>query len=403
MRTVQMVLSMAVLLFASQWTQGVVPEEYPAQKYLSGLGVSDESYEQASKNAQADLYRQIHVQIRSSLSQELGSEKWGNEEQKHHSIESKTSARAVGEIYGAQIVKKEQSEGKYYALAVLEKQSYGKMLRAQMQKDYEALEQSLLGVNLRAIKSRWDQELPLLNEAWRKWDQNAELREQIQALGFADAQSEQIKTELMEKSAALAEVQVQVQQRGSIIYVKKSLSNKKIQNYSLELESAQKRQLLRDSLDLNEWELSPGLHTLNLRTLPAALNHLQNYAQNIALEVQRPSPFARCSLALDASSEIKQLWQPYFADLDHGASLSIEEKLFPSARLESYGSTPLPQKWDFQISWKSEQDSGEIHQWVVAQDSLRARKMGLQMLDFAKIRTMSAKICKAKTPVQPLE
>jgi len=116
-------ISTTLFAQAPKWAETNSHTNYPTSKYLLGVGISDDKT-QAVELARADVAKQIQVKIESELEtmeQEIGTDD-------KHSVRSEITSRTksvVSEtVAGIEIKETTRVKGKYYALAVLNKQNY---------------------------------------------------------------------------------------------------------------------------------------------------------------------------------------------------------------------------------------------------------------------------------------
>jgi len=114
-----------ILAFAQvpKWATTNSHKKYPSSKYLLGVGISTGKTE-AIELARADVAKQIQVKIESELEtieQEISS---GDRTKLSSEIISKTKSAVSETIAGIEIKETKFIKGKYYILAILNKQNY---------------------------------------------------------------------------------------------------------------------------------------------------------------------------------------------------------------------------------------------------------------------------------------
>lgn len=132
-------LCLATVLQAQDWIDRGGDSNYAPDAFLVGLGSSTESFEDASQNAQIEVRRQIQVNLRSTLKQELSSTQSQGEQNAYAQIESKSTAWTMGKLEGVEVVHRAKRGTHYYALAVLDKKKYREKLRIQFQRRIDSL------------------------------------------------------------------------------------------------------------------------------------------------------------------------------------------------------------------------------------------------------------------------
>jgi len=116
-------ISMTLFAQAPKWAETNSHKNYPSSKYLLGVGIADEKT-QAVELARADVAKQIQVKIESELEtmeQEIGDD---NKHSVRSEITSRTKSVVSETVIGIEIIETTRVKGKYYALAVLNKQNY---------------------------------------------------------------------------------------------------------------------------------------------------------------------------------------------------------------------------------------------------------------------------------------
>jgi len=123
--TVFILLFICTPIFAQapKWAETNNHKNYPSSKYLLGVGIADDKT-QAVELARADVAKQIQVKIESELEtmeQEIGTDE-------KHTVKSEIVSRTMSivseTVAGIEIKETTRIKGKYYALAVLNKQNY---------------------------------------------------------------------------------------------------------------------------------------------------------------------------------------------------------------------------------------------------------------------------------------
>jgi len=116
-------ISTTLFAQAPKWAETNSHKNYPTSKYLLGVGISDDKT-QAVELARADVAKQIQVKIESvleTMEQEIGTDD-------KHSVRSEITSRTKSVVSetmaGIEIKETTRVKGKYYALAVLNKQNY---------------------------------------------------------------------------------------------------------------------------------------------------------------------------------------------------------------------------------------------------------------------------------------
>ena len=118
-------ISINILTFAQvpKWATTNSHKNYPSSKYLLGVGISTGKTE-AIELARADVAKQIQVKIESELEtieQEIST---GDRTKLRSEIISKTKSAVSETIAGIEIKETRFIKGKYYILAILNKQNY---------------------------------------------------------------------------------------------------------------------------------------------------------------------------------------------------------------------------------------------------------------------------------------
>lgn len=116
-----------------KWFQSTRHPDYPAERYLIGIGIS-ESREAAVELARADVAKQIRVQIESEL-KTVESEFQGEHSDYLRSEVTSTTKSVVTEtVAGIEIAIVEKVKNNNYALAVLNKHNFLSSLKTELQK-----------------------------------------------------------------------------------------------------------------------------------------------------------------------------------------------------------------------------------------------------------------------------
>ncbi|HCK98884.1 MAG TPA: hypothetical protein DHW42_02080 [Candidatus Marinimicrobia bacterium] len=128
-----LICMMNLNLFAQvpEWSKTNSHKKYPSSKYLLGIGISDDKTT-AVELARADVAKQIQVKIESELEiieQEISA---GDQTSIKSEITSKTKSSISETIEGIEIKEIKAVKGKYYALAVLNKQHFSAGLEQEM-------------------------------------------------------------------------------------------------------------------------------------------------------------------------------------------------------------------------------------------------------------------------------
>jgi len=113
------------------WVSEPSPE-YPALAFVSGVGISAKNRESAVAAAQADVGRQIRSRIRSSLNDVQISKRIGSVANSEQSLTKNVRTESDLPLTGVQIVKTENVNGSWYALAVLDKSAYSQQLESRI-------------------------------------------------------------------------------------------------------------------------------------------------------------------------------------------------------------------------------------------------------------------------------
>ena len=107
------------------WASTHKHSRYPSEMYLVGVGISSKSFDDAKDQARVDIAGQIRVHIRGEFSSFIKEEIFGGRTGDIHSyqkrIESSTESLVNEKLAGVQIVETSESDGNFYALAVLDK------------------------------------------------------------------------------------------------------------------------------------------------------------------------------------------------------------------------------------------------------------------------------------------
>lgn len=121
-----------------QWTQTHRHPEYPQNRYILGVGASEEGMEDAREQARLEVVRQIRVRVKSEV--EHRKEAFGFGEQEAIREQSKELSQQIVDekVSGIRIVETAREEGRYYALAALDRIRFADALEAELfQKDRE--------------------------------------------------------------------------------------------------------------------------------------------------------------------------------------------------------------------------------------------------------------------------
>lgn len=123
-------LSAVVFARVPDWVTGEY-HRYPSQKYFTGVGIA-ETRDQAVERARADLIKQIKVKIESELTTEEREEAKGQKREVTSSVVSRTKSSVDATVAGIEIGELEESDNKFYALAVLNKNNYFQSIRSEI-------------------------------------------------------------------------------------------------------------------------------------------------------------------------------------------------------------------------------------------------------------------------------
>ncbi|HMA61307.1 MAG TPA: LPP20 family lipoprotein [bacterium] len=129
------VLSAVVFAKVPDWVTGE-HYKFPSQQYFTGVGIA-ETRDQAVERARADLIKQIKVTIESELTTEEREEATGKTREVSSSVVSKTKSSVDATVAGIEIGDLEESDNKFYALAVLNKNNYFQSIRSEIDRILE--------------------------------------------------------------------------------------------------------------------------------------------------------------------------------------------------------------------------------------------------------------------------
>lgn len=114
--------------------------QYPAERYLLGVGVSEESMDRAKDDARLDITKQIKVQITSKMVDVQEYTQIGEQEYYRNQISSQTEMLVDETIAGIQVVETAQAQGVFYALAALDRGAFARELETALKEDIASIE-----------------------------------------------------------------------------------------------------------------------------------------------------------------------------------------------------------------------------------------------------------------------
>ncbi len=129
LKIVLCILFLSILSFgAESWTTSGELDKYPRSSYITALGRSVKSLDEARQNAIIAVKQQISVSVRSTLKQKKLEVTIDNNDASMSDFKKSTQLSVSGEITGVEIVKTSQVDGMYVALAALNKQKFSSHL-----------------------------------------------------------------------------------------------------------------------------------------------------------------------------------------------------------------------------------------------------------------------------------
>ena len=126
-----------------EWAETNTHPEYPSNRYLLGVGISDSSLGEAKDRARVDVVKQIRVQITSEMVDVQESLQIGEQEYYQNQIRSRTEMLAQETVSGMQVVETAEARGVFYALAVLDRNRFVSGLEQDMEDGAQAISQWL--------------------------------------------------------------------------------------------------------------------------------------------------------------------------------------------------------------------------------------------------------------------
>ncbi len=115
-----------------EWYINPPLNRYPSELYFVGLGASKVSYDKAIEQAVSDIAKQIESNVRAVSKYKKFSERWGDKELISDYYRSSSLIFSAIEIKGYEVVKRECVNNEYYAMVVLEKSKFVKILRDEL-------------------------------------------------------------------------------------------------------------------------------------------------------------------------------------------------------------------------------------------------------------------------------
>ncbi len=129
LKIVWYILFLSILSFgAESWTTSGELDKYPRSSYITALGRSVKSLDEARQNAIIAVKQQISVSVRSTLKQKKLEVSIDNDDASMSDFKKSAQLSVSGEITGVEIVKTTQTDGMYIALAALNKLKFSSHL-----------------------------------------------------------------------------------------------------------------------------------------------------------------------------------------------------------------------------------------------------------------------------------
>ncbi len=129
LKIVWYILFLSILSFgAESWTTSGELDKYPRSSYITALGRSVKSLDEARQNAIIAVKQQISVSVRSTLKQNKLEVSIDNDDASMSDFKKSAQLSVSGEITGVEIVKTTQADGMYIALAALNKRKFSSHL-----------------------------------------------------------------------------------------------------------------------------------------------------------------------------------------------------------------------------------------------------------------------------------
>ena len=126
-----------------EWAETNTHPEYPSNRYLLGVGISESSLDEAKDHARVDVVKQIRVQITSEMLDVQESLQIGKQEYYRNQIRSRTETLVQETVSGMQVVETTQAKGVFYALAVLDRRRFAAGLEQEMEDGVQAIHQGM--------------------------------------------------------------------------------------------------------------------------------------------------------------------------------------------------------------------------------------------------------------------
>ena len=116
-----------------EWANTHKHPEYPPHSYLTSVGTSSNSIEEAKDGARLDMAKQVRVQIKGEFLIEKMSTRIAENSYYRENINSRTESFVNEKLEGVQIVETSEEDGIFYALAVLDRARAGNELRSDIE------------------------------------------------------------------------------------------------------------------------------------------------------------------------------------------------------------------------------------------------------------------------------
>jgi len=134
---------LAAFAAVPKWVTTGQSQEYPAEMYFVGVGMSNKSVDQAKEQAVADVAKQISVNIKATTLDVQSEETFGSKSiSSYEKAESQTRLSTSGRIEGISVVETAPQGKAFYALAVLDKQKFAALQRTRIAEIRKNIEQS---------------------------------------------------------------------------------------------------------------------------------------------------------------------------------------------------------------------------------------------------------------------
>lgn len=139
---------------------------YPQGRYILGVGVSEKDPEDAAEQARLEVLRQIRVKVESEVEYRKEAFGLGGQEAVREQFAERTRQIVHGEVSGIRIAETAEEDGRYYALAVLDRLRLAGEIEAEISEKAREVERLLEEAKEFAEEGKVPEALGSLSQAY---------------------------------------------------------------------------------------------------------------------------------------------------------------------------------------------------------------------------------------------